>query len=95
MTRMPAGVDHHLEGARVEEVADQHAGGVAEQCVGGRAAAPQRRFVDHVVVQQGGGVDELDHRRQLEALARRRSRGRSQNSSTSAGRMRLPPALMM
>ena len=54
--------DHHLEGARIEEVADQHAGGVAEQGVGGFAAAPQFGFVDHVVVQQGGGVDEFDYR---------------------------------
>ena len=63
--------DHHLEGARIEEVADQHAGGVAEQRIGGLAAAPQRRLVDHVVVQQGGGVDELDDGRQFEALAAR------------------------
>jgi hypothetical protein len=57
--------DHHLERARIEEVADQHAGGIAEQRVGGFAAAPQFGFVDHVVVQQGGGVDELDHRGEL------------------------------
>ena len=62
-----AGVDHHLEGARVEEVAHQHAGGVAEHLVGGIAAAPQRRLVDHVVVQQRRGVDELDHGRQAVA----------------------------
>jgi hypothetical protein len=31
--------------------------------------APQARLVDHVVVQQGGGVDELDHRGELVARA--------------------------
>ena len=34
--------------------------GVAEQRVGGLAAAPQVGFVDHVVVQQRGGMDEFD-----------------------------------
>ena len=45
-TRMSVDLHHHLEGARIEEVADQHAGGVAEQRVGGlrgRGAAPTRR----------------------------------------------------
>jgi hypothetical protein len=68
-TRMRSIDDHHLEGARVEEVAHQHAGGVAEDGVGGGAPATQGRLVDHVVVQQRGGVDELDDRgRQLVAL---------------------------
>src|SRR5690606_27047988 len=49
----------------IQEVADQHAGGVAEHGVGGAAAAAQVGLVDHVVVEQGGGVDEFDHRRQL------------------------------
>jgi hypothetical protein len=31
----------------------------------------QGGLVDHVVVQQGGGVDELDHCRQVEALVPR------------------------
>ncbi|MCY1230227.1 hypothetical protein D9M72_426330 [compost metagenome] len=61
-------IQHHLEGARIQEVAHQHAGGVAEGFVGGGAAAAQGRFVDHVVVQQGRGVDELHHGRQVEAL---------------------------
>ncbi len=61
-------LDHQLERARVQEVADQHAGGVAPQRVGGLAAAAQVRLVHHVVVQQGGGMDELDHRRQLDVL---------------------------
>jgi hypothetical protein len=62
---MLAHFHHQLEGARVEEVAHQHAGRVAEQRVGGGAAAAQRRFVDDVVVQQRGRVDELDDRGQL------------------------------
>ena len=69
---------HELEAARVEEVADQHAGRVAPQRIGGLAPAPQVGFVDHVVVQQGGGVDELDDRRQLQVVAPRiaqRARG--------------------
>ncbi len=56
-----AGVHHHLEGTGIEEIAYQHAGGVAEDRIGGLAAAAQLRLVDDVVVQQRGGVDELDH----------------------------------
>ena len=65
-----ADADHHLERARVQEVADQHARGVAEQGVGGLAAAPQIGFVHHVVVQQGGRMDELDHRGQFMPVPR-------------------------
>jgi len=59
---------HHLEGAGVDEVAHQHACRIAEQRIGGFAAAPQCGFVDDIVVQQGGGVDELDRCCQFEAL---------------------------
>jgi hypothetical protein len=59
---------HHLEAARIEEIAHQHAGRIAPQRVGGLAPAPQVGFVHHVVVQQGGGVDELDHGRQRYVL---------------------------
>src|SRR6185503_18998607 len=62
-----ADADHHLEGARVEKVAHQHRGGVAECGVRGLASAPQVGSVDHVVVQERGGVDELDHRGELVA----------------------------
>ena len=51
---------HHLKGAGIQEIAHQHAGGVAEFLVRRFAAAPQRGAVDHIVVQQGGGVNELD-----------------------------------
>ena len=61
-------VHHHLEGARVEKVADQHAGRVAKNLVGRAAAAPQGGFIDHVVMQQGGRMDEFDHGGQIEAL---------------------------
>ena len=64
-----AGGRHDLEGARVHEVAHQHTGLVAEHLVGGVPAAALGRVVDHVVVQQGGGVDELDEGRGLQVLA--------------------------
>ena len=50
---------HHLKGARVQEIAHENAGCVAEYFVGRLAAAAQRRAVDHIVVQQSGGVNEL------------------------------------
>ena len=60
MTRCEPTVRHHLEGARVDEIADQHARLVAEDVVSRGAAAAFLRAVDHVVVQQRGGVHELD-----------------------------------
>jgi len=63
--------DHQLERARIEKIADQHAGRVAPQRVGGLASAAQAGFVDHVVVQQGRGVNELDDRGQLVVLIAR------------------------
>src|SRR5687767_654795 len=54
--------DHHFEGARVDVIADQHAGFVAPDFVGGVAAAAQLGAIDDVVVEQGGGVDEFDDR---------------------------------
>ena len=73
-------LDHQLESAAEQEIADQHAGLVAEHGVGGGQPAPQVAFVDDIVVQQGGGVDELDAGGQADAalarvaaqLARRR-----------------------
>jgi transposase-like protein len=59
---------HHLEGARIDEIAHQHAGLVAEHALAVWRAAAQRGLVDDVVVQQRGGVDELDDCRELEAL---------------------------
>ena len=51
---------HELEGAGEQEVADQDRGLVAEHRVGRGEAAAELALVHHVVVQQGGGVDELD-----------------------------------
>ncbi len=59
-----------LEGLHVEPVAGQHALGVAPLRVGGGTAAAGLGFVDDVVVDQGRGVNDLDHRAQLDgALA--------------------------
>ncbi len=66
MTRSEPTRGHHLEGARVHEVADQHARLVAEDVVGGGAAAALLRAVDHVVVQQRRGVHELDEHRRFD-----------------------------
>ena len=55
---------HHLERAGIQKIAHQHAGSVAKALVGRVTASAQGGFVHHVVVQQSGGVDELDHRRQ-------------------------------
>ena len=51
---------HQLEGAAEQEVADQHAGLVAPYRVGRGEPAAQVALVDHVVVEQGRGVDEFD-----------------------------------
>ena len=59
-TRRLPSADHQLEGAAEQEVADQDRRLVAPDRVGGGRAAAQAAVVDHVVVQQRGGVDELD-----------------------------------
>ena len=51
---------HQLEGAGEQEVADQNRGLVAEHRIGRGQSAPQQARVHHVVVEQRGGVDELD-----------------------------------
>ena len=58
--RHGAQLDHHFEGARIKEIAHQHARCVAPLGIGSGAAAAQAGGVDHVVVQQGGGVQEFD-----------------------------------
>ena len=45
-----AGINHHLEGARIQEVTDQHAGWVAKVLIGRRPTAAQSRLIHHVVV---------------------------------------------
>ena len=69
---------HHLARARVERVADQYRHLVAEHCVRGASSPPELRVVDDVVVEQGGGVDELDDYRKLDvpvAVVTERTRG--------------------
>lgn len=58
-----ANINHHLEGPRVEKVADQHAGLVAEHGVSGVHATASLRRIDNVVVQQRCRVNEFDYRR--------------------------------
>src|SRR3546814_13422613 len=58
-------LDHHLERAAEQEVADEHRGAVAPDHVRGLAPAAQVRLIDHVVVEQSRGVDEFDGRRQF------------------------------
>ena len=53
-------LDHQLEAAAEQEVAHEHARGVAPDDVRGPFAAAQIAAVDDVVVEQGRGVDELD-----------------------------------
>ncbi len=61
-----ADLDHHPERLSEQEVADQHAGLVAPQHPGGQFAAPQFAFVDHVVMQEGGGMHEFDRGGELD-----------------------------
>ena len=68
--RMPstdqrAVLHHQLEGAGEQEVADQNRGLVAEYRIGRGQSSPQQARVNHVVVEQRGGVDELDAGREL------------------------------
>ncbi len=59
---------HHLKGARVQEISDENAGRIAEYFVGRLAASAQRGAVDHVIVQQSGGMDELDDGGRIDML---------------------------
>ena len=54
----------------MQKVAHQNAGGVAEAFVGGGATASHRGFIYHIIVQQGGGVDQLHDGGKIEALRR-------------------------
>ena len=56
----------NLEGLHVEPVAGEHALGIAPLSVGGGPAAARLRFVNDVVVDQRGSVNDLDHRAQLD-----------------------------
>ena len=63
-----AHADHHFKGARVEEITDQNGGFVAPDGIGRLVAAAQVRSVDHVIVQQGRGMNEFDDRRQFDMV---------------------------
>ena len=52
--------DHQLKCAGEQEVADQNAGLVAEYLIGRGLTAPLRALIDHIVMEQGRGMDELD-----------------------------------
>jgi hypothetical protein len=53
--------NHQLQGAGNQEVAHQHAGGVAPHRIDGGAPAAQVGFVHHVVMEQGGGMQKLNN----------------------------------
>ena len=76
-------LDHQLEGAAEQEIADQHARRIAPDEVGGALAAAKARAVDDVVVEQGRGVDELDRGGELlvagAAVAEQRSAAERQH----------------
>ena len=78
---------HHLEGARVQEIADQHRGGVAKGLVRRIAAAALGGIVHDVVVQEGRRVDEFDQRsgRDVGRICRtRRARGQQNQQRPQA-----------
>ena len=88
-------LDHELEGAAEQEIADQHRRLVAPDRVGGGEAAAQVALVDHVVMQQRRGVDELDRGGERDVPRRRDSRTAARVARVSIGRSRLPPAAMI
>ena len=61
-----ADLDHHPERLAEQEVADQHACLVAPEHARRKLAAPQLAFVDDVVMQERGGVHELDRGGELD-----------------------------
>ena len=54
----------NVKGLHVKPIAGQHTQVVAPAGIGGEAPAAGVRFVNHVVVNERGGVDELHHRAQ-------------------------------
>ena len=51
---------HHLEGAGIKKITDQDACLITPALVGSGLAPAQHGSIDHVVMQQGGGMDKLD-----------------------------------
>ena len=66
---------HHLEAAAVEKITDQDTRGIAPDCMGRFLAAAGIGFIHHVVMQQGGGVNELDDRCQVDMFFARVAAG--------------------
>src|SRR5262249_33801436 len=62
-------LDGDLESLHVEPVAGKHAFGVAPPGVGRGTAAARLGFVNNVVVNQRGGVDDLHHGAQAPGAA--------------------------
>ena len=82
------------EGLHVEPVAGEDALGVAPGGVGGGAAAAGVGLVDDVVVDEGGGVEHLDDGAEADAASALVQPRALAESSSSSGRMRLPPPAM-
>ena len=95
MTRCDLRRRHQLKGAGINEVSHQHAGLIAVDLIGGVAPAAPCRHVDHVVMQQCCGVDELDEGGGLDAARVPVPPQARPASTTSRGRSRLPPPPMM
>jgi len=51
---------HQAKGTAKQEVPDQHAGLIAPDSIGGLSPAPQIGFIDDIVMEQCGGVDEFN-----------------------------------
>ncbi|HRF73371.1 MAG TPA: hypothetical protein PL117_11400 [Accumulibacter sp.] len=83
---------HHLESTRIEEVSDQHTGRIAEHRVGGLAPAPQIGTINDIVMEQGGRVDELDHRSEFVMMRPTVSHGAGRQQDQSRAQP-LAPAL--
>ncbi|VBB42163.1 hypothetical protein TRIP_B200303 [uncultured Desulfatiglans sp.] len=67
-------VECHGKGLGVQEVSYEHRCVVAPKTVGRRAAAPGLRVVQDIVVQERGGVDDLENTRQPVASLNPRSK---------------------
>ena len=61
-----ADLDHHPKRLAEQEIADQYARFVAPQHPRRQLAAPKFAFVDHIVMQQGRRMHELDRGRELD-----------------------------
>ena len=60
---------HHLKRTRVNKIADENTRLITKHFVGGVTATAHGRAVDHVVVEEGGRVNELNKCRSLDVRA--------------------------